>query len=381
MRHDSSCILQPDTRPVEQLSDPDAWRERSASRGRHPAERRSRPGRRSMSSDRDVRLPSTAPCPGTPVGELSITPALATEQQTALGGAPGRGVVLRFGWLARPGYRNDQPRATPGATHTDAGRALLSAYRYPVVPTTFAARGVSQTSASPGPSDGIQSRRFQQIAHRANSSRVLHFAVSASLATPRCQRLGCGDSEPWSRLDSRCRNDERQRGQRARLRDTRARRLTRCSRLACGSRGAPTCPSLAGAEATTTWADGAHCGAGTAGPPAATPETPTTPPEPQRSDGHTIGSGRFVRLRRRTATASLSTPGRRVSLGHSSRRRPRDPARARSRSPEARECLPKDRADRVPIGLAERRDMRQFMADVNGGWTSFDCRRCRRSLS
>ncbi len=128
-------------RPVEQLSDPDAWREND--RLRTDASRILVDA--AIAAGVAVYVQPTVtfvyPADGpvsedTPVGEVLpiLRSALAAEQEAErFARAGGRGVVLRFGLLDGPGTGNDQPRADFGATlHvSDAGRALLPALSLP----------------------------------------------------------------------------------------------------------------------------------------------------------------------------------------------------------------------------------------------------------
>jgi nucleoside-diphosphate-sugar epimerase len=128
-------------RPVEQISDPDAWRENDrlradASRILVDAAIASGVAVYVQPSVTFV-YPSEGPVSeDTPVGEVFpiLRSALVAEQQAErFARAGGRGVVLRFGWLDGPGTGNDEPRGDFGATlHvSDAGLALLSALSLP----------------------------------------------------------------------------------------------------------------------------------------------------------------------------------------------------------------------------------------------------------
>jgi nucleoside-diphosphate-sugar epimerase len=128
-------------RPVEQLSDPDAWREND--RLRADASR--------ILVDAAIAAgvavyvqPTVAfvyPTDGpvsedTPVGDVSplLRSALGAEQQAErFARAGGRGIVLRFGLLDGPGTGEYPPLVGLGATlHvSDAGRALLAALSLP----------------------------------------------------------------------------------------------------------------------------------------------------------------------------------------------------------------------------------------------------------
>jgi nucleoside-diphosphate-sugar epimerase len=128
-------------RPVEQLSDPDAWREND--RLRADASRILVDA--AIASGVAVYVQPTVafvyPTEGpvsedTPVGEVSplLHSALAAEQQTErFARAGGRGVVLRMGLLDGPGTGEYPPLVGLGATlHvSDAGRALLAALSLP----------------------------------------------------------------------------------------------------------------------------------------------------------------------------------------------------------------------------------------------------------
>jgi dTDP-4-dehydrorhamnose reductase len=128
-------------RPVEQISDSDAWREND--RLRADASRILVDA--AIAAGVAVYVQPTVtfvyPADGpvsedTSVGEALpiLRSALVAEQQAEhFARAGGRGVVLRFGWLDGPGTGNDQPRGDFGATlHvSDAGRALLSALSLP----------------------------------------------------------------------------------------------------------------------------------------------------------------------------------------------------------------------------------------------------------
>jgi nucleoside-diphosphate-sugar epimerase len=128
-------------RPLEQLSDLDAWREND--RLRADASRILVDAAIAAGVEVYVQPTVTFVYPpdgpvseDTPVREvLSILrSALVAEQQTErFARAGGRGVVLRMGLLDGPGTWYDQPMGDFGATlHvSDAGRALLSALSLP----------------------------------------------------------------------------------------------------------------------------------------------------------------------------------------------------------------------------------------------------------
>jgi nucleoside-diphosphate-sugar epimerase len=128
-------------RTLEQISDPDAWREND--RLRADASR--------ILVDAAIAAgvavyvqptvtfvyPANGPASeDTPVGDVLpiLRSALAAEQQTErFARAGGRGVVLRLGLLDGPGTWYDEPMGDFGATlHiSDAARALLSALSLP----------------------------------------------------------------------------------------------------------------------------------------------------------------------------------------------------------------------------------------------------------
>jgi nucleoside-diphosphate-sugar epimerase len=128
-------------RSLEQLSDPDAWREND--RLRADASRILVDA--AIAAGATVYVQPTVaflyPPDGpvsedTPVGEVPpiLRSALAAEQQTErFARSGGRGVVLRLGLLDGPGTGDYGPLADFGATlHvSDAGRALLSALSLP----------------------------------------------------------------------------------------------------------------------------------------------------------------------------------------------------------------------------------------------------------
>ena len=128
-------------RSLDQISDPDAWREND--RLRADASRILVDAAIAAGAAAFVQptvtfvYPQDSPVSeDTPVGEVLpiLRSALAAEDQTErFARAGGRGVVLRFGLLDGPGTWFDQPMGAFGATlHvSDAGRALLSALSLP----------------------------------------------------------------------------------------------------------------------------------------------------------------------------------------------------------------------------------------------------------
>jgi nucleoside-diphosphate-sugar epimerase len=128
-------------RSIEQISDPDAWRENDrlradASRILVDAAIEAGATVYVQPTVTFVYPPNGPVSEDTPFREVQpiLRSALAAEQQTErFARAGGRGVVLRFGLLDGPGTGNDRPRADFGATlHvSDAGRALLWALSLP----------------------------------------------------------------------------------------------------------------------------------------------------------------------------------------------------------------------------------------------------------
>jgi nucleoside-diphosphate-sugar epimerase len=128
-------------RSLEQVSDPDAWRENDllrADASRILVEAAIAAGAEVyvQPTVTFVYPPNGSVSEDTPVREVLpiLRSALVAEQQTErFARAGGRGVVLRFGLLDGPGTGNDQPRGDFGATlHvSDAGRALLAALSLP----------------------------------------------------------------------------------------------------------------------------------------------------------------------------------------------------------------------------------------------------------
>jgi nucleoside-diphosphate-sugar epimerase len=128
-------------RSIEELSDPDAWRENDrlravASRILVDAAIAAGAAVYVQPTVTFVYPPNGPVSEDTPVGEVPpiLRSALAAEQQAErFARAGGRGVVLRFGLLDGPGTGNERPKADFGATlHvSDAGRALLAALSLP----------------------------------------------------------------------------------------------------------------------------------------------------------------------------------------------------------------------------------------------------------
>ena len=128
-------------RPVEQISEPDAWRENDrlradASRILVDAAIAAGAAVYVQPTVAFVYPPDGPVSEDTPVREVLpiLRSALVAEQQTErFARAGGRGVVLRFGLLDGPGTGNYPPLSDFGATlHvSDAGRALLSALSLP----------------------------------------------------------------------------------------------------------------------------------------------------------------------------------------------------------------------------------------------------------
>ena len=128
-------------RSLEQLSDPDAWRENDrlradASRILVDAAIAAGAAVYVQPTVAFVYPPDGPVSEDTPVREVPpiLRSALAAEQQTErFARAGGRGVVLRLGLLDGPGTGDDEPLADFGATlHvSDAGRALLAALSLP----------------------------------------------------------------------------------------------------------------------------------------------------------------------------------------------------------------------------------------------------------
>jgi nucleoside-diphosphate-sugar epimerase len=128
-------------RSLDQISDPDAWREND--RLRDDASRILVDSAIAAGAEVYVQPTVTFVYPSegvatedTPVAEVLpiLRSALVAEQQTErFAHAGGRGIVLRLGMLDGPGTWFDEPMGDFGATlHvTDAGRALLSALSLP----------------------------------------------------------------------------------------------------------------------------------------------------------------------------------------------------------------------------------------------------------
>jgi nucleoside-diphosphate-sugar epimerase len=128
-------------RSLDQISDPDAWRENDrlradASRILVDAAVAAGAAVYVQPTVTFVYRPQGPVSENTPVGEVLpiLRSALAAEHQALrFARAGGRGVVLRLGLLDGPGTWYDQPMGEFGATlHVrDAGRALLSALTLP----------------------------------------------------------------------------------------------------------------------------------------------------------------------------------------------------------------------------------------------------------
>lgn len=128
-------------RPLDQVSDPDAWRENDRLR----AEASAILVDAAIAAGAEVYVQPTVtfvyPPEGpvtedTPVGDVLPIPrsSLVAEQQAErFADAGGRGVVLRYGLFDGPGTGRDEPLPAFGATlHIeDAGRALLAALSLP----------------------------------------------------------------------------------------------------------------------------------------------------------------------------------------------------------------------------------------------------------
>ena len=128
-------------RALDQISDPDAWRENDrlraeASRILVDAAIAAGAAVYVQPTVTFVYAPDGPTSEDTPIGDVLpiLRSALAAEQQAdRFARAGGRGVVLRFGLLDGPGTGLDQPMRDFGATlHVlDAGRAMLSALSLP----------------------------------------------------------------------------------------------------------------------------------------------------------------------------------------------------------------------------------------------------------
>jgi hypothetical protein len=126
---------------LEQLWDPEAWRENDrlrahASRIIVDAAIAAGAAVYVQPTVTFVYAPDGPASEDTPIGKVLpiLRSALVAEEQAErFARAGGRGVVLRFGLLDGPGTGNDQPRTDFNATlHvSDAGRALLSALSLP----------------------------------------------------------------------------------------------------------------------------------------------------------------------------------------------------------------------------------------------------------
>ena len=220
-------------RPVEQLSEPEAWRENDrlradASRMLVDAAIAAGAAVYVQPTVAFVYPPEGPVSEDTPVREVLplLRSALAAEQQTErFARAGGRGVVLRFGLLDGPGTGNYPPLNDFGATlHVPMPGARSSRrYRCPAASTTSAVTAsVCRASASPGPPDGI--RRVDSQHGPDTDSRppepVRPAAVPATpwRPPPPSERLGCGHGESCGRSRvSRGRDHQRRRGRHARL--------------------------------------------------------------------------------------------------------------------------------------------------------------------
>jgi nucleoside-diphosphate-sugar epimerase len=128
-------------RSLDQVSDPDAWREND--RLRAEASRILVDAAIAVGAEVYVQptvtfvyAPDASTSEDTPIHEVLpiLRSALVAERETArFARAGGRGVVLRFGLLDGPGTWFEEPMGDFGATlHiSDAGRALLSALSLP----------------------------------------------------------------------------------------------------------------------------------------------------------------------------------------------------------------------------------------------------------
>jgi nucleoside-diphosphate-sugar epimerase len=128
-------------RPLEQISDPAAWREND--RLRTDASRILVDAAIAAGAEVYVQptvtfvyAPDASTSEDTPIHDVLpiLRSSLVAEQETArFARAGGRGVVLRMGLLDGPGTWFEEPMGDFGATlHvTDAGRALLSALSLP----------------------------------------------------------------------------------------------------------------------------------------------------------------------------------------------------------------------------------------------------------
>ena len=155
-------------RTLEQISDPDAWRENDrlradASRILVDAAIAAGAAVYVQPTVTFVYPPNGPVSEDTPVGEVLpiLRSALVAEEQTErFARAGGRGVVLRLGLLDGPGTWYDQPMGDFGATlHVPMRGARSSRHcRCRAASTTSAVTGsASRPSASPGPPDGTRS--------------------------------------------------------------------------------------------------------------------------------------------------------------------------------------------------------------------------------
>lgn len=162
-RVDAILHLATRIQPLEQLGNPDAWREND--RLRADASRILVDA--ALATDVEVYVQPTVTFVYPPNGPASedtaiteVSPilesALAAERETDRFARSGRrGVVLRFGLLDGPGTGHDAPLPALGATlHVaDAARALLSALRVP--------SGIYNVCRD---HERVSNRRFEQIA-------------------------------------------------------------------------------------------------------------------------------------------------------------------------------------------------------------------------
>ena len=244
-------------RSLEQISDPEAWRENDrlradASRILVDAAIAAGAAVYVQPTVTFVYPPDGPVSEDTPVGEVLpiLRSALAAEQQTErFARAGGRGVVLRFGLLDGPGTWFDQPMGDFGATlHvSDAGRALLSALSLPSGIYNVCRDGERVSNERFTRAAGWHpQRRSDHAPHRQQSSRAAATCCGrcTAPATPSCFRTPgtWPRREPWSRLDFPwSRPPAAAWPPRSATRTTRVRRPTRCSPRPRGSQGASRC--------------------------------------------------------------------------------------------------------------------------------------------